>query len=137
MRPRISLARNAGYKTRKAPYIQAMTDLQTHAPAAGFVEKTPLERYAAPAKPSLIGMSRAELNAAFGSLGVPEAQRRMRVDQLWNWLYVRGATGFPQMTSVSKGLRAALEDKFTVARPEVVAEQISVDGTRKWLLRLP
>ena len=61
----------------------------------------------------------------------------MRVQQIWNWLYVRGATGFEQMTSVSKELRAALAEKFTLARPEVVAEQVSVDGTRKWLLRLP
>src|SRR5438128_1897215 len=69
-----------------APYIQAMTDLQSHVPLAGFVEKTPLERYAAPDKPSLIGMSRAELADAFGTVGVPEAQRRMRVEQVWNWL---------------------------------------------------
>src|SRR5437763_6495334 len=114
-----------------------MTDLQSHVPLAGFVEKTPLERYAAPEKPSLIGMSRAELAEAFGTVGVPEAQRRMRAEQVWNWLYVRGATGFAQMTSVSKKVRAALDEKFTLARPEVVAEQISVDGTRKWLLRLP
>ena len=132
-RSRIPLALLAGYK---APYIQAMTDLQTH-PPAGFVEKTPLERYAAPAKPSLVGMSRVELADAFDSVGVPEPQRRMRVEQVWNWLYVRGATDFAQMTSVSKELRAALAEKFTLARPEVVAEQISVDGTRKWLLRLP
>ena len=61
----------------------------------------------------------------------------MRVQQLWHWLYVRGATSFDQMTSVSKDLRATLDAHFTLARPEVVAEQISVDGTRKWLLRLP
>src|SRR6267142_6993910 len=61
----------------------------------------------------------------------------MRAQQIWNWLYVRGATAFDEMTSVSKELRAALADKFTLARPEVVAEQVSVDGTRKWLLRLP
>ena len=113
------------------------THLETRAPPAGFVEKTPLERYAAPEKPSLIGLSRAELADALGAVGVPPAQRRMRVEQIWNWLYVRGATGFAQMTSVSKDLRAALEEKFTLARPEVVAEQVSVDGTRKWLLRLP
>jgi 23S rRNA (adenine2503-C2)-methyltransferase len=111
------------------------TDLQTR--LAGFVEKAPLEQYAAPATPSLIGLSRAELAAALGSVGVPESQRRMRAQQIWNWLYVRGAASFDQMTSVSKGLRAALVEKFTLARPEVVAEQISVDGTRKWLLRLP
>src|ERR1700750_108177 len=96
------------------------TDLQAAAPA-GFVEKTPLERYAAPDKPSLIGMSRAELADALGSVRVAEAQRRMRVEQMWNWLYARGATGFEQMTSVSKDLRAALDEKFTLARPEVVA----------------
>src|SRR5258707_14534393 len=61
----------------------------------------------------------------------------MRVQQLWNWIYVRGVTRFEHMTSVSKELRAALEQRFTLTRPEVVAEQISVDGTRKWLLRLP
>jgi 23S rRNA (adenine2503-C2)-methyltransferase len=113
------------------------TSLETHEPPAGFVEKTPLERYAAPDKPSLIGLSRAELADALGTVGVPEAQRRMRVGQIWNWLYARGATGFEQMSSVSKELRAALAEKFTLARPEIVAEQVSVDGTRKWLLRLP
>ena len=61
----------------------------------------------------------------------------MRVQQLWHWIYVRGAREFAEMTNVSKELRAALEAHFTLARPEIVAEQISADGTRKWLLRLP
>jgi 23S rRNA (adenine2503-C2)-methyltransferase len=113
------------------------TDLHTRERPAGFVEKTPEERYAAPEKPSLIGLSRAELAAALGSVDVPAAQQRMRAEQIWNWLYVRGAADFARMTSVSKELRAALAQRFTLARPEVVAEQISVDGTRKWLLRLP
>src|SRR5579871_3011371 len=103
----------------------------------GFVEKTPLERYVDPDRPSLVGKSRAELAAALADIGVPAPQRKMRVQQLWHWLYVRGATSFDVMTSVSKELRAALEDRFTIARPEVVAEQVSADGTRKWLLRLP
>jgi 23S rRNA (adenine2503-C2)-methyltransferase len=90
-----------------------------------------------PSRPSLVGMSRAELAAALGEIGVPAGQRKMRAQQLWHWLYVRGATGFDIMTSISKELRAELERHFTLARPEVVAEQVSVDGTRKWLLRLP
>src|SRR6478672_5163473 len=102
-----------------------------------FVEKAPLERYVAPEKPSLIGLTRAQLADALGSIGVAEMQRKMRVQQLWHWIYFRGFTSFNEMTSVSKDLRAALGDRFTLARPEVVAEQISVDGTRKWLLRLP
>jgi 23S rRNA (adenine2503-C2)-methyltransferase len=105
--------------------------------AAPAIEKTPLERYVPPAKPSLIGLSRGELSDALGEAGVPEKQRKMRVQQLWNWIYVRGAMSFADMTSVSKELRAALDERFTLERPEVVAEQVSVDGTRKWLLRLP
>ena len=103
----------------------------------GFVEKTALERYVAPEKPSLVGLSRAALGEALATVGVAPQQRKMRVQQLWNWIYVRGITGFDQMTSVSKELRAALDARFTLDRPEVVAEQVSADGTRKWLLRLP
>ncbi len=101
------------------------------------LEKIPLERYVPPAKPSLAGMTRAQLDDALGSAGVAPAQRKMRVQQLWHWIYVRGAQDFAQMTSVSKDLRAALAARYTLARPEIVAEQVSVDGTRKWLLRLP
>jgi 23S rRNA (adenine2503-C2)-methyltransferase len=105
--------------------------------SGGFVEKRPLERYVAPAKPSLVGLPRAELAEALGGVGVPERQRRMRVQQIWHWLYVRGAQSFDEMTTLSKDLRATLAQHFTVARPEIAAEQLSVDGTRKWLLRLP
>jgi 23S rRNA (adenine2503-C2)-methyltransferase len=101
------------------------------------IEKTPLEHYVAPARPSIIGMTRAQLADALGDLGVPAAQRKMRVQQLWHWTYFRGFTSFDAMTSVSKELRAALAERYTLARPDVVAEQVSVDGTRKWLLRLP
>jgi 23S rRNA (adenine2503-C2)-methyltransferase len=104
---------------------------------AGFIEKTPLERYVPPARPSLVGISRAGLLDGLAGIGVPEGKRKMRAQQIWSWLYLRGATGFDQMTSLSKDLRAMLEQHFTLARPDVAAEQISVDGTRKWLLRLP
>jgi 23S rRNA (adenine2503-C2)-methyltransferase len=101
------------------------------------IEKSALERYVAPERPSLIGLSRAALADALATLGVPERERKMRVQQLWHWIYVRGVTSFDLMSSVSKELRAQLDAHFTLARPEAVAEQISVDGTRKWLLRLP
>ncbi|HUC48240.1 MAG TPA: 23S rRNA (adenine(2503)-C(2))-methyltransferase RlmN [Xanthobacteraceae bacterium] len=105
--------------------------------SAPFVEKLPLERYCAPEKPSLVGLTREALADALGRVEVPERQRRMRVQQIWHWLYVRGAQDFEQMTTLSKDLRAALAGHFTLDRPQVAAEQISVDGTRKWLLRLP
>jgi 23S rRNA (adenine2503-C2)-methyltransferase len=107
------------------------------AAAAIPLEKTPLETYVPPAKPSLIGMSREDVAARLGEIGVAASQRRMRVQQLWHWLYVRGAKDIDEMTNVSKTLRADLAARFTLDRPEVVAEQISSDGTRKWLLRLP
>ena len=113
------------------------TTLEAAPAAAPLIEKTPLERYVAPEKPSLVGLTRTQLADALGSAGVPEKQRKMRVQQLWHWIYFRGATSFDAMTSVSKDLRMALAEHFTVDRPEVVAEQVSVDGTRKWLLRLP
>jgi 23S rRNA (adenine2503-C2)-methyltransferase len=114
-----------------------MATIEMTEASADFVEKTPLERYVAPTKPSLIGLLRDELAEALGAVGVPEAQRKMRAQQIWHWIYFRGFTSFDEMTSVSKELRAELAAHYTLDRPEVVAEQVSVDGTRKWLLRLP
>ncbi|SEQ56067.1 23S rRNA m(2)A-2503 methyltransferase [Faunimonas pinastri] len=88
-------------------------------------------------KPSLIGLSREELGQALVEAGIPEKQVRMRSAQIWHWLYVRGATDFGAMSNMSKALRETLAERFALARPEIVTEQISVDGTRKWLLRFP
>jgi len=117
--------------------IAVETTKQTLPAAAAPLEKTPLETYVPPAQPSLVGLSRAELADCLGAVGVPPAQRRMRVQQLWHWIYVRGAQSFDAMSNVSKELRARLAERYTLARPEVVVEQVSSDGTRKWLLRLP
>ena len=91
----------------------------------------------APFKPTLAGLSRERLRAALAAAGVPDKQLRMRVIQLWRWLYITGATSFDQMTDISKETRTALEALYSLDRPEIVAEQVSVDGTRKWLMRLP
>ncbi len=85
---------------------------------------------------SLLGLTRSELAGRLIGLGVPERQSRMRVRQLWNWMYVRGATDFAAMTDIAKELRAELAQNFTLERPAIVTEQVSQDGTRKWLLRL-
>ena len=89
------------------------------------------------ALPSLAGLGREGLAAALRDIGVPEKQVRMRVGQLWSWIYARGATSFDQMSDVSKDLRATLGRSYSLTRPEIAAEQVSTDGTRKWLLRLP
>ena len=102
---------------------------------------TVLDPSAAPhvlaAKPSLAGLGREGLRAALAAVGVPDRQLKMRVGQLWSWMYVRGVTAFADMSDVSKELRATLADAYCLDRPPIVAEQVSVDGTRKWLLRLP
>ncbi len=109
------------------PADQAAGD---HASADGVSEGVP-----AGTSP-LIGLSRAELAEAFAGIGVAEKQQRMRASQLWGWLYGRGATDFAVMTNIAKDLRAALAERFDLGRPEIVTEQVSADGTRKWLLRL-
>jgi 23S rRNA (adenine2503-C2)-methyltransferase len=90
-----------------------------------------------PLRSSLAGLTRAALAGRLAEAHVPESERRMRAAQLWHWIYVRGAAGFDEMTNVSKALRGRLADLFTLDRPEIVTEQVSRDGTRKWLIRLP
>ncbi len=81
---------------------------------------------------NLIGMNRAEMTAALEALDEP----RFRADQLFKWVYGRGATNFDQMTNLSKVLRAKLEDRYVVARPQISQDLASSDGTHKWLLHL-
>jgi len=87
-------------------------------------------------KPSLIGLSRDAMRDALIEMGTPEKQAKMRVGQIWHWLYFKGVTDFGLMTSLSKAYRAELAEIFTLERPEIVTKQISKDGTRKYLLRI-
>jgi 23S rRNA (adenine2503-C2)-methyltransferase len=96
----------------------------------GSLDATP------PTLSTLAGLGRIGLVAALSAAGVPDRQIKMRVNQLWGWIYVRGVTDFAQMTDVGKELRATLAATHSLDRPEIVEEQVSVDGTRKWLLRL-
>jgi 23S rRNA (adenine2503-C2)-methyltransferase len=90
----------------------------------------------APVKPSLAGVTRAELGEALHALGLPEREVKMRAAQLWHWIYFRGARDFDQMLNVAKPMRARLAEQFTLDRPSIVAEQVSSDGTRKWLIKM-
>ncbi len=87
--------------------------------------------------PSLVGMTRAGLMQALAESGVPPKELRMRSAQLWHWIYERGVREFDQIANVGKSVKAALGDRYTLARPTVTTEQISSDGTRKWLMRMP
>jgi 23S rRNA (adenine2503-C2)-methyltransferase len=88
------------------------------------------------AKPSLAGATRAELAEALRGLGLAEREIHMRVAQLWHWIYFRGAGDFDKMLNIARPMRALLAERFSLARPVIVAEQVSTDGTRKWLLRM-
>ncbi|MFL5203785.1 MAG: 23S rRNA (adenine(2503)-C(2))-methyltransferase RlmN [Microvirga sp.] len=108
--------------------------------AAGFIEKKAELNVAAGAAPggaSLIGLTRDQLKDSLSAIGVPERELKMRVAQLWHWIYFRGAKNFAEMTNMGKELRAKLAAAYTLARPQVVSEQVSKDGTRKWLIRMP
>jgi 23S rRNA (adenine2503-C2)-methyltransferase len=87
-------------------------------------------------RPTLIGLTRTGLAEALGRAGVPDKQRRMRAGQIWHWIYHRGVQDFAEMTNISRELRERLDATFVIGRPEIVTEQVSNDGTRKWLLRL-
>ena len=84
---------------------------------------------------SLIGLSPDDLKTALVEAGIAQNAAPMRARQLWNWIYVHGARDFASMTNLAKDFRGLLAEHFTLARPEIVTEQISEDGTRKWLLR--
>ena len=79
---------------------------------------------------SLIGLDRDALKTALVAAGVPDKAAKMRVSQLWNWIYVHGAREFAAMTNLAKDFRELLEQNFTLGRPEVVTAQLSEDGTR-------
>ena len=87
-------------------------------------------------RPSLIGLDRPALRAALIEAGAPEAQADMRTAQVWQWIYHRGARDFATMSNLARGLRDRLAETHTLDRPEIVARQVSADGTRKYLLRV-
>ena len=85
---------------------------------------------------NLVGLTREALKEALIAAGSPEKQVKMRLGQLWQWIYEKGIRDFEQMTNLSKDYRAFLAEHFVIAIPEVVSKQVSRDGTRKYLVRI-
>ena len=85
---------------------------------------------------NLVGLTRDALQEALITAGTPTKQVKMRLGQLWQWIYEKGVRDFEQMTNLSKDYRALLADHFVIAIPEVVSKQVSTDGTRKYLVRI-
>ncbi len=85
---------------------------------------------------NLVGLTRAELRAALIEAGTPERQAKMRVNQIWQWIYHWGTRDFAAMTNLAKPFRAMLAERFEIALPELVTRDVSADGTRKYLVRI-
>ncbi len=85
---------------------------------------------------NLVGLTREGLRDALIAAGTPEKQVKMRVNQVWQWVYFWGVRDFAQMTNLSKDYRAMLAEKFSISLPEVVSRHVSADGTRKYLVRI-
>lgn len=85
---------------------------------------------------NLVGLTRDKMRETLIAHGTPEKQAKMRVGQIWQWIYQWGKRDFDEMTNLSKAYRAELAEKFVVEVPEVVTRQVSEDGTRKYLVRI-
>ena len=87
-------------------------------------------------KINLVGLTRDQMRAVLIEHGTPEKQAKMRVGQIWQWIYQWGKRDFAEMTNLAKAYRAQLAEHFEIAIPEVVSKQVSSDGTRKYLVRI-
>ena len=119
---------------RHLPLHSEVPTLSATAPITQDLLTIP-RRDTAPARPDLVGLTREAMRDALIAAGTPEAQAKMRVGQIWNWIYHKGARDFDAMTNLAKPYRALLAGHFEIARPEIVTRQVSADGTRKYLLQ--
>ena len=84
---------------------------------------------------SLVGLTKKEIKDLLGKLNIPDQQLNMRVNQIWGWVYNKGINSIDEMTTLSLDLREELKKYHNLERPQISDEQISKDGTKKWLLK--
>ncbi|AZY92450.1 RNA methyltransferase RlmN [Paracoccus sp. S4493] len=109
-------------QTPSAPITQDVMTLPRKLPQGGLT--------------NIVGLTRAQLLDALVAAGTPERQAKMRVGQVWQWVYHWGVRDFAQMTNLAKDYRALLAANFEITLPEMVTRQVSSDGTRKYLVRI-
>ena len=85
---------------------------------------------------NLVGLTRAQMRDVLIEYGTPEKQAKMRVGQIWQWIYEKGVRDFAVMSNLAKTYRQELAENFVIEVPEVVSKQVSLDGTRKYLMRI-
>jgi 23S rRNA (adenine2503-C2)-methyltransferase len=109
-------------------------------PIPGHIDPVPVPRAFVPrpdGRIDLLGLSKADLRMALETSQLEPRQAKLRAKQLFHWIYNRGVTDFSLMTDISKAMQPWLEARFVISRPQVIEQQVSTDGTRKWLLRAP
>ena len=109
-------------------------------PIPGHIDPVPVPRapsLRADGRTDLVGLSKEEMREALAAAGLDAKQAKLRAKQIWHQVYNRGATDFDAMSDIAKPQRAWLAERFVIGRPEVVVQQVSTDGTRKWLLKTP
>ena len=84
---------------------------------------------------SLVGLTKKEIKDSLRKLDIPDQQLNMRVNQIWGWVYNKGIKSIDEMTTLSLDLREELKRYHNLERPQISDEQISKDGTKKWLLK--
>lgn len=84
---------------------------------------------------SLVGLTKKEIKDSLRKLDIPDQQLNMRVNQIWGWVYNKGINSIDEMTTLSLDLREELKKYHNLKRPQISDEQISKDGTKKWLLK--
>ncbi len=112
-----------------------MTPETPHAPITQDVVTIP-RKLPEGGRVNLVGLTRDQLHDALIAAGTPERQAKMRVGQIWQWIYHWGLRDFAVMTNLAKDYRALLAENFVIEIPELVNRQISDDGTRKYLVRI-
>ncbi|MEE3359180.1 MAG: 23S rRNA (adenine(2503)-C(2))-methyltransferase RlmN [Pseudomonadota bacterium] len=85
---------------------------------------------------NIVGLTRDALRTALIEAGTAEKQVKMRVNQVWQWIYHWGVRDFMDMTNLAKDYRQLLADNFVIELPEIVSKQVSADGTRKYLVKI-
>ena len=106
----------------------------------GHVDPVPVPRpevASAEVRVDLVGLSREAIRDALSEAGMDPKQAKLRAKQIWHQIYNRGATEFSAMSDIAKAHQGWLAERFTIGRPEIVVQQVSTDGTRKWLLKTP
>ncbi|MDB5679016.1 23S rRNA (adenine(2503)-C(2))-methyltransferase RlmN [Sphingomonas bacterium] len=109
-------------------------------PIPGHIDPVPVPRAAvtrADGRIDLLGLSKDDLRLALETSQLEPKQAKLRAKQLFHWIYNRGVTDFALMTDIAKTMQPWLANRFAISRPEVIEQQVSTDGTRKWLLRSP